>query len=147
MTSIGVFAAVSDREGRYLCVRANYGERDWSMPGGQLEPGEDPIACIRREVAEETGAGIEISHLVGVYSAPYRDDLVLLFAATLAKHEDWTPTAEISEIGFFPLEALPSPMAPNPLRRFADVAAGLRGVTRTFSSPGIVEPDPSASSR
>lgn len=27
----------------------------WSIPKGELEPGEDPLACARREFVEETG--------------------------------------------------------------------------------------------
>ena len=34
-------------------------ERDeWELPGGRLERGEDPVACLEREFAEELGAEI-----------------------------------------------------------------------------------------
>ncbi|HUN76214.1 MAG TPA: NUDIX domain-containing protein [Steroidobacteraceae bacterium] len=36
----------------YLMLRAY---RNWDFPKGIVEPGEDPLAAARREVAEETG--------------------------------------------------------------------------------------------
>ena len=38
-------------EPRYLLLRVY---RYWDFPKGELEPGEDPLAAARREVAEET---------------------------------------------------------------------------------------------
>lgn len=34
----------------------------WELPGGQLEPGEDPFGGAKREVMEETGIDIDIIH-------------------------------------------------------------------------------------
>ncbi|OUE32185.1 Diadenosine hexaphosphate hydrolase [Clavibacter michiganensis] len=39
----------------------------WAIPGGMLEPGETPLACVVREVEEELGARIppaEVTHLL-----------------------------------------------------------------------------------
>jgi 8-oxo-dGTP pyrophosphatase MutT (NUDIX family) len=37
---------------RFLMLRAY---RNWDFPKGRVEPGEEPLAAARREVAEETG--------------------------------------------------------------------------------------------
>ena len=34
-------------------------EGAWSIPKGEIEPGEDPLAAARRELAEETGLVVE----------------------------------------------------------------------------------------
>ena len=33
----------------------------WELPGGKVEPGEDPAATAVREIAEELGCGIEVT--------------------------------------------------------------------------------------
>ncbi len=35
----------------------------WELPGGKIEPGESPEAAIRREMEEELGVRIDMSHL------------------------------------------------------------------------------------
>ena len=42
----------SERGVRLLLLRAY---NNWDFPKGLVEPGEDPLAAARREVAEETG--------------------------------------------------------------------------------------------
>jgi 8-oxo-dGTP diphosphatase len=41
-----------------VCNRRRDGSLDWTTPGGVIEPGEDVLDGIRREVAEETGLTI-----------------------------------------------------------------------------------------
>ncbi|HVX46517.1 MAG TPA: NUDIX domain-containing protein [Mycobacteriales bacterium] len=43
----------------------------WTLPGGGLQPGEDPAAAVLRELAEETGLSGSIERLVGVHSNVY----------------------------------------------------------------------------
>ncbi|HWO72166.1 MAG TPA: NUDIX hydrolase [Dehalococcoidia bacterium] len=63
-----------DAEGRILWVRQyRYaaGQELLELPAGTLERGEDPEACARRELAEETGfAARHWRHLGGFFSAP-----------------------------------------------------------------------------
>jgi len=51
--SAGVVVVRDTAEGpRYLLLRAY---KHWDFPKGMVEPGEEPLAAARREVAEETG--------------------------------------------------------------------------------------------
>lgn len=40
----------------------------WSLPGGQVEYGEDPLDAVVREFAEETGYEVAVDRLLGVDS-------------------------------------------------------------------------------
>lgn len=43
----------------------NKDEGSWSIPKGECEPGEDPLACARREFEEETGVPLTQRHRGG----------------------------------------------------------------------------------
>ena len=54
---VGVSIVIHDEQGRVLLgLRAGkHGAGTWGLPGGAIEPGEDPIEAARRELEEETG--------------------------------------------------------------------------------------------
>lgn len=63
-----VLAAMIERHGRLLVARRAPGRRQgglWEFPGGKLESGETPEACLRRELREELG----IEATVGAFFA------------------------------------------------------------------------------
>ena len=65
----GVAAVILDDAGRVLLHRRAAGG-GWAPVSGAGEPGEDVLTALRREVREETGLGVRVGRLVGVYSDP-----------------------------------------------------------------------------
>jgi len=58
-------ALIFDRSGRLLIVKTTY-KKGWSVPGGQIEPGESPWDACRRETLEECGLRVDRARLVCV---------------------------------------------------------------------------------
>ncbi|WP_127473624.1 NUDIX hydrolase [Microbacterium sulfonylureivorans] len=66
---VAAYAVVIDADDRILLAHWNEGRRAaWTMPGGGLEPGEEPERAARREVREETGFKVAIDGLLGIHS-------------------------------------------------------------------------------
>lgn len=66
---VAAYAIIVDADDRILLAHWNEGRRAaWTLPGGGLEPGEEPERAARREVREETGYKIVIEELVGIHS-------------------------------------------------------------------------------
>lgn len=93
----------------------------WCMPGGHMDLGEPIAQTAVREVWEETGIRVRVKRLIGVYSDPreysistYPDGrinqlLTLSFECEIIGGE-LTLSHEGTEVGFYPLDALPEPL-------------------------------------
>jgi 8-oxo-dGTP diphosphatase len=93
----------------------------WNLPGGAVDAGETVAEGLRREVREETGLEIEVGQLVGVYSKPLKQEIVLAFrcqvtGGTLGALDD----DDIDESHYFPLHDLPGNTLPKHRQRIAD---------------------------
>lgn len=61
--------AVIVKDGRILLAHwSQGGHSGWTLPGGGIDPGEDPADAAVREIAEETGYSAELGELIGVDS-------------------------------------------------------------------------------
>ncbi|NMA91567.1 MAG: NUDIX hydrolase, partial [Firmicutes bacterium] len=80
-------AAILAWEGDCLVMVKQYrhpvSEVLWEIPAGLLEPGERPLDCARRELAEETGfKGGEWRFLLQFYSTPgFCNETIYLYEA------------------------------------------------------------------
>ncbi len=77
----------------------------WGLPGGALEYGEHPEEAVVREVWEETGLKVEIEKFLLVNS--WLPDRVGLYYLCRVTDGTFTPSDEVSEFGYFSVEALP----------------------------------------
>jgi ADP-ribose pyrophosphatase YjhB (NUDIX family) len=132
MPTLGVFAAITDEDGRILCVLMNYATHAWTTPGGRVELGESPLDALKREVLEESGLDVVAEELVGVYSKPKKNDIVLFFRARVVAQNPWQPTDEIVQMGYFSRGNLPEPMGLGARIRIIDALDGMKGIMRVI---------------
>jgi ADP-ribose pyrophosphatase YjhB (NUDIX family) len=107
--SVGVFVVVPGKDDRILLVKHKYGQKKWSLPGGGIELGESVEEAAIREVKEETGLEIEISHLIGIFSLQKSKGIIILFEARKISQSpgNWDKD-EIETWSFISLNDLPS---------------------------------------
>lgn len=83
-----------DEHGRFVIEKPIYRDH-WLLPGGGVDPGEDPRQCARREVAEELGLDIEVGALLGVSWSAYRAETSAPMGAHFVFDGGVIPEAEL----------------------------------------------------
>ncbi|GIT78437.1 hypothetical protein LLS1_01060 [Leifsonia sp. LS1] len=133
---VAAYGVIVD-DGRILLAHWNEGGRSgWTLPGGGIDPGEDPVDAVVREIAEETGYAADAGDLLGIDSkvvpaeqrfTPDAGPLHALRIVYRATVVSGTLTNErdgsTDEAAWFRLDAIPN-------RRvdLVDVALGLAGL-------------------
>jgi 8-oxo-dGTP pyrophosphatase MutT (NUDIX family) len=135
--------AVFDPAGRVLLGRRS-DTGGWALPGGIIDPGEEPADAAVREIFEETGVIAVPERLVSVSVPPpitYRngDQVQYLdhtFRCRAVGGEARVNDAESIEVGWFPLGALPR-LSPWTLTLLDRATSG--GAEASFTFSGLDE--------
>lgn len=115
---VRVTAAVIIRGGRVLIARRRPGARlggKWEFPGGKIEPGESPEACLHRELREEFDIEATIGEALGCHVHRYDFGTVALTAfrvdefrgaLRLNDHQEvrWVAPASLADFDFTPAD-------------------------------------------
>ena len=66
MKTIEVVAAIIREGDRVLATQRGYGEFEgmWEFPGGKIEPGEERVAALKREIGEELAVEIVVGERI-----------------------------------------------------------------------------------
>lgn len=104
---VSVKGLVIDETGRFLLAKEDNGK--WELLGGGLDHGEDPIACLKREIHEETG--LVVTHVSPspkyfITSQHHGHDTFManVIYEIKLKNLDFTPSDECRELRHFTVE-------------------------------------------
>jgi ADP-ribose pyrophosphatase YjhB (NUDIX family) len=110
--TVGAIGLVTVDGTQVLLVRPSY-RSGWVPPGGFVDRGEEPIATLDRELAEELGLHLSFApwHRVAFHAG--RQSVAFISVAVMPVAVAVTPRSpEVLEARWFPVDALPS-MAPD----------------------------------
>jgi 8-oxo-(d)GTP phosphatase len=96
--TIRAAGGVVHRDGLIALVhRPRY--NDWSLPKGKLDEGEPPAAAAAREIAEETGARVALTHLLMRVTYPI-DSMMKLVDYWQMRYlgGDFVPSSEVDQV-------------------------------------------------
>ncbi|RLA44482.1 MAG: 8-oxo-dGTP diphosphatase MutT [Gammaproteobacteria bacterium] len=113
-----VTAAIIQKQNCIFAARRAVGdhlEGLWEFPGGKLEPGESPEACLARELTEEFGIETEVGKYLGESVFDYGEKIIKLLAYQvthvngefqLNDHDEmrWLARAEIYDVDWAPAD-------------------------------------------
>lgn len=106
----GVAAIIENEAGEILLLRHTYRPgRAWGLPSGFIEHHEQPEGAIRREIREETGLEVQLTGILTVETDWRRPTLTIIYRARMSGGQ-FVPSAEVSEVRFFPRSGLPRDM-------------------------------------
>jgi 8-oxo-dGTP pyrophosphatase MutT (NUDIX family) len=112
-----VAAIIFNEQGEVL-LQLRSDNRLWALPGGAIEPGEEPAEAVIREVYEETGLRVLPERISGVYGGktgltqyPNGDQVAIIaitFVCRVVGGKLRVDDDETLELRYFPVDQLPA---------------------------------------
>ena len=112
-----VVAAVIAQDDRFLVTRRQKGvhlEGLWEFPGGKTGPEETHAAALKREIAEELDADVDVAELILSTTHSYPEKAIALYfyrcrligtpRPRLGQEMRWVPRAQLSTLVFPPAD-------------------------------------------
>ncbi|WEX07932.1 NUDIX domain-containing protein [Chelativorans sp. AA-79] len=100
----------------------------WHFPGGGVEPGENMLTALTRELREEGNIALtgmpELRSIHFNRHASRRDHVAVYLITRFEQSSARKPDLEIAEARFFPLDALPAETTEGTRRRLAEIFDG-----------------------
>jgi 8-oxo-dGTP pyrophosphatase MutT (NUDIX family) len=90
------------RDGRVLLLRNE--RQEWELPGGKLELGEEPAACVAREITEETGLPVRTGPILDAWQyhiGAGQDVLIVTYGCHAESAVPPVVSTEHDAVGFF----------------------------------------------
>jgi 8-oxo-dGTP pyrophosphatase MutT (NUDIX family) len=115
---VSVKGVVIDQHDRVLLLRNCRNE--WELPGGKLELGEDPAACVAREIEEEANWPVKVRDILDswVYHiCEGVDVLIVTYGCDLQTGRPPVLSHEHKEIGLFAADEVPGLNMPDGYKR------------------------------
>lgn len=124
-----VTVVVVQRQDTFLLGKRNMepGRGMWSFSGGYVDRGENVEDAAMREVKEETNLDVRLQRLLGIYSEKGQPQVVIAYLGSVIDDNvtGLTPQPEeVSELGFFTLDAFPPLAFPMDRRIMHDLRCG-----------------------
>jgi len=83
----------------------------WGLPGGWLGRNESPDDCLRREIFEEIGLGVELGPVILVSHQSSPSHVIIAYLGRIHPGQ-MKFSGEVFEARWFPPDQLPSPLWP-----------------------------------
>jgi 8-oxo-dGTP diphosphatase len=91
---IPVCCVIIEHDGRVLIAQRPPGKHlalQWEFPGGKIETGETPVAALHREIQEELGCQLSITHALPIVNHPYPHATIALHPFVASLRSDSPP--------------------------------------------------------